>query len=166
MIRSLRKRHQKYAVVLVILPLSVLGIGLAVRPAETGLTQLPSKLIGPDIESLTTVRPLGKPWLNLPVEAHLCQTPNGQLGLKLSIIDELLKPDLLVYWIPESSNQTPDIREESRLPSNSVFLGSFAQTAPSFLPIPESAQTTGRLILYSLPYQEIVDQSKSLSLVE
>ena len=76
----------------------------------------------------------------------------GKYAAAFSAGKKFVKPDLLVYWVAGNSNIT------NPLPDNAMLLGSFNSTR---LPLPdEVAKAAGRLVLFSLADNEIVDISK------
>jgi hypothetical protein len=122
--------------------------------------------------------PLVKPVdIRLGVEPHAFGTtvwsdPNGWPGKRISTslwtdalgslaaeftFDELLGPDVLVYWV--SGNPVP----EARLPENAQLLGPFSNRER--LPFPGQPRSQlGRFLLYSLANHEVIAKSKMLSL--
>ena len=61
---------------------------------------------------------------------------------------DFVKPDLMVYWAPESNLTTP-------CPTNAILLGAFSSPP---LPLPTKLnKSPGALVLFSLADDEIVD---------
>ena len=79
----------------------------------------------------------------------------GQLAVELVSTDPIVRPDVLVYWVPgERKIQGP-------LPDDAFLLGSFQSSSPIPLTLPgEATKQSGELVLYSLADQEVVATSK------
>ena len=72
--------------------------------------------------------------------------------MALTAAGDFVKPDLIVYWAAGNSSPADKLREDATL------LGSFSAGA---LPLPaESASMEGRLILFSLADNKVVDVSR------
>lgn len=80
--------------------------------------------------------------------------------LRIQPIDTLLGASLLLYWA-----EGPDtVKLEAPLPDTCVFLGSFMQTEVTEITLPEGFKGgEGRLVLYSLVSQQVVDVSGPVS---
>jgi len=85
----------------------------------------------------------------------------GQLAVELVSTDPIVRPDVLVYWVPGER------KIQDSLPDDAFLLGSFEQSIPSPLTLPEAAiKQTGVLVLYSLADHEIEAVSKAFAAVK
>jgi hypothetical protein len=85
----------------------------------------------------------------------------GQLAVELVSTDQIVRPDVLVYWVPGER------KIHGPLPDDAFLLGSFEQAVPSPLALPEAAiKQTGVLVLYSLADHEIEAVSKAFAAVK
>jgi hypothetical protein len=94
--------------------------------------------------------------------------------LIVEITEQLLKPDLLLFWspggaklraAPESSELEEHANAGVQLPEGSVLVGNFRETERAVYDLPDRAVgTNGRFILYSLPYRRVVSASEPVDL--
>jgi len=85
----------------------------------------------------------------------------GQLAIELVAMDRIVRPDVLVYWVPGER------KIQDSLPDDAFLLGSFEQSLSSPLALPEAAmKQTGALVLYSLANHEIEAVSKAVGAVK
>jgi len=152
-IRPLRRRHRAFVVALglVVGPLFVAGL-LARRPIPEG--DLPAAMrddLAGDVDPAAVQ--LHNTGGGLPLEIVPLAEPGGTMRrLRIALLTETRRPELLVYWQPGDDPEA-SIGEASRL------LGVLVGTGPTFVELPESAQTEpGQLIFYSLTQHEVVDR--------
>jgi hypothetical protein len=96
-------------------------------------------------------------WEKGAIQTRLLRTDpdSGQLAIELLALDQIVRPDLLVYWVPGQA------KIENSLPGDAFLLGSFEQSMPTPLTLPApAAQQAGALVLYSLADQELIAVSK------
>ena len=157
MILPLRRLHRRmFAVIGILLPVTFVA-GIATRKPIP--TTAPSNALlasrqafsqgGWDRSDLFT---------NVAVRVQLLHDAanTNRIALQLSAPKDLVKPDLLVYWLPAESLLKDNI------PDDAVLLGAFVSDQP--LPMPRiGAEKAGRLILFSLADHEIIGVSKPLT---
>lgn len=156
MIRPLRKRHRHMVVVIgVFLPVAF-AVGIAVRKPVPVVNSLPPELAPVASHFELPAWQRADLFAKSPVTVYLMREHGGaeRWAIGFSAAKDFVKPDLIVYWVVE--NQTI----KDTLPDNAILLGSFSST-PLALP-DEAAQSTSRLVLFSLADNEIVDASKPL----
>ena len=153
MILQLRQRHCRiFAVLTVLLPL-LFVVGIALRRTVPQSETLPPELSPQTVTFTATGYERDDLFAKSPIRVRLFRDhESGVLAVGLNASKEFLKPDLMVYWA--SGNPTTN----DTLPSEAKLLGAFVSTT-LMLP-PETSTTDGRLILFSLANQEIVDVSK------
>ena len=157
MIRPLRQRHRRMVIALgVFLPIAfVVGIS-ARRPVPTGQS-LSATLAGEPQHFENVVWDRGDLWPQQAIRTRVLSNKTGgkRFAVELSAVNDIVKPDLIVYWVPGN----PKI--EDTLPGNATLLGAFVQSKPTALPLPgESAARSGVLVLYSLADHEVITVSK------
>ncbi len=82
----------------------------------------------------------------------------GQLAVQLVAMDRIVRPDVLVYWVPGER------KIQDSLPDDAFLLGSFEQANQVSLALPDAATNQrGALVLYSLADQELVSVSKAFA---
>jgi hypothetical protein len=98
-------------------------------------------------------------WENMPLRTRLLSDPTHlNLALEVTAADPVVRPDVLLYWVPGTS------KLNDSLPGDAVLLGAWIQEPVKPLAVPQSAKTgQGRLILYSLADHQILNVSKSLA---
>jgi hypothetical protein len=85
----------------------------------------------------------------------------GPLAVELLAMDRIVRPDVLVYWVPGERKM------QGSLPDDAFLIGSFEQSISGPLPLPEEAtKQTGALVLYSLADHEIEAMSKPFGTVK
>ena len=152
MIRPLRRRHRAVVCALGILLPGALAIGVASRQAAR---VAPIRSWGGE-KAEQQLWTKGDLWPDKAITTSLHRTGDGAIAVQCSVT-KLAKPDVLMYWIPN----TQAIGEA--LPESARLLGAFA--SGSLLPVPgDIAGQSGQFLLYSLADQEIVALSKLLSL--
>src|SRR5690349_21830035 len=155
MVLPLRQCHRRIVIAMgVILPVA-LTLGVAARKPAPTVTSLPANLATPEISSATTVWDRSDLFAKAAIQVRLLRdnTNGSRFSLKFSAAKDFVKPDLLVYWIPEDSKGV------NSLPESALLLGSF-HSASLVLPA-EAAVHPGVLVLYSLANGEIVGVSKA-----
>lgn len=115
--------------------------------------------LGPGLENhnQTAIWTRSDLWEKQAIQTRLLRTGPGlgQLAIELSAMDRIVRPDVLVYWVPGEK------RVENSLPDDAFLLGSFEPSIATPLTLPEpTLNRTGALVLYSLADQEIVTVSK------
>jgi hypothetical protein len=86
---------------------------------------------------------------------------SGQFAIELMPMDQIVRPDLLVYWVPGAR------KVQDSLPEDAFLLGGFEQSTPTPLALPEVAtKQTGVLVLYSLADHEIEAVSSPFSVTK
>ncbi len=152
MIRSRRQAHRVAFLVLAIALAAVLTAGLAFRPELPPPHEAPEAL---EAQSGFSSAPDGS-WALVADGTFLVSKGRDANGRSLTIrpVAPILKPDLLVYWIPESA--APSASGE--LPTEgTVLVGSLAATSPRRLSLPEDTdQGAGEIVIYSLGHKEVV----------
>ncbi|MEY4918535.1 MAG: hypothetical protein RL616_2448 [Verrucomicrobiota bacterium] len=155
MIRSLRQRHRRIAIVLGMFLSVAFAVGLAARKPMPLEKELPAAFTAPrQFEKVGWQR--ADLFAKSPVQVRLLRGKNGagKFAAALSAANDFTKPDLLVYWVSGNPNLT------NTLPDNAILLGVFNSPA---LPLPDAAaESSGVLVLYGLADNEIVDVSKAI----
>lgn len=92
-------------------------------------------------------------WPDHRIITSLRRNASGSVAAEF-ILQDLVKPDVLVYWVagPETAGE--------RLPDNARLIGPLANGAPLSIPAAVLGES-GRFILYSLADHEIVAVSRS-----
>jgi hypothetical protein len=161
MIRPLRHRHRRAFFALGILLPAALVAGLAVRRSEPVIqTAEVFAVEQPHLEQVVWER--GDLWSQFPIRTRLLSSAAAgqKFAVELTITKDIVKPDLIVYWVPGN------LKVASSLPDNAILLGAFVQTTPTQLSLPVEAITNknGVLLLYSLADHEVVAVSKPLEI--
>ena len=161
MIRSLRQRHRVMVIALAVTLPAAFAVGIATRrEVPTYKAGAP----GPAAEArnrseLWTRNDL---WEKRAIKTRLERIGSGagQLAVELVSTDPIVRPDVLVYWVPGER------KLQDSLPDDAFLLGSF-EPIPVPLPLPEAAiAQTGVLVLYSLADHEIEAVSKAFAAVK
>jgi len=132
---------------------ALLFVGLAFRPevpplSRPDLTLLTKAGFAPNIPDDLTRIQAGEHTFEIGIETYSSSTSS----LIIRSVDPLLKPDLLVYWVPESS-------QNNSLPENAMLLGELMGTSFRHMTLPTAATTEqGSLVIYSLAHQEVFTQ--------
>ena len=135
---------------LVFLVPALLFVGLAFRPDVPPLSRPDPTLLtkagfAPNIPDNLTRIQAGEHTFEMAIEADSSNTSS----LFIRSVDPLLKPDLLVYWVPESI-------QNNSLPENAMLLGELMGTSFRQIALPTAASTDqGSLVIYSLAHQEV-----------
>lgn len=160
MIRPLRQRHRIMITTLSVIIPTAFALGIARR------SEFPSSPVDPGSVSAETKRytelwTRNDLWEKAGIRTRLLRSSSNpqRLAIELASTKQIVRPDLLVYWVPDG------LRTSDTLPDNAVLLGNFIQTAPVQFELPgQSTNQNGLLLLYSLADQEIVAVSKPVTL--
>ena len=159
MTRPLRQRHRRMVIALgIFLPIAF-AVGLAARKPAPVVAQLPAALAAPSKAFEMVEWERSDLFTKSPIQVRLLreQKGAGRFAITLSPAKDLVKPDLIVYWITGSPSITDTLPNDARL------LGGFGSVA---LPLPgEATNTSGVLVLYSLADHEIVDVSQPFQFI-
>lgn len=173
MISKLRRRHRWMTLFFLgAVPGVVLVSGIVGREKAPVTAEVPAVVAGVDDWEAQIV-PLGRVWEGLGFEVSVkSDATRAQLIVEISAPP--LKPDLLLFWSPASSElrASPQTVEGEghashgdQLPNGSVLLGAIRETSKAVLDLPRQiVGEEGRLILYSLPYREVVSASQPVDL--
>ncbi len=160
MIRTRRLIHRQMFLLLAFLISAILFVGLVFRPDVPPLAK-------PDLALLT------KAGFASTIPKNLIRIQAGEQAFEIGFatnfsttssliirsIHPLLKPDLLVYWIPES------IQNHS-LPEHALLLGELMGTSFRHMTLPTAPTTEpGSLVIFSLAHQEVFSHFTLPSLV-
>jgi hypothetical protein len=160
MIAALRNRHRWMAPLFIgIVPGVVLVAGIVGRlPAP--LESIESNTAIASDQTTAPVKSRGLIWEGLGFEVSF-KWNAARYALIVDIVDPPLKPDLLLYWIPVSAEvRTPADSAAAQLPATAVFLGALKETRQADFDLPpRTLEGEGRIVLYSLPYREVVSVS-------
>jgi len=153
MIRPLRQFHRRAWLALgIVLPVAFIA-GIAARQPLPEVNSLPKEISPATAAFASEVWSRADLFPKSPVRIRLLreQVAAGKYAVALSAANDFLKPDLLVYWSDGKSGNP------NSLPANAILLGAF--TTPQLRLPPDAEKTGGRLVLYSLADNEIVDVS-------
>jgi hypothetical protein len=147
MIQPLRTAHRRAFVGLAVILPTVLIVGLSARrfpQSVPGNQSLPSR-------SEQLIKTSDALWRmhSIRTEFYRDTLHPKQFEVVLHSTQELNEPDLLLYWSPASSNEF--------LPTDALLLGEFESGKAFSLP---GNPRQGRLILFSLPHQAVVDAAQ------
>jgi hypothetical protein len=159
MIRPLRQRHRVMIFALSVVVPAAFAVGIAARKPVPDLSVAPPGLSA-KIPRLNELWSRDNLWEKRTIRTRLLNNnaDAGQLVVELIAKDQIVRPDVIVYWI----RGEPTIQDS--LPDNAILLGSFDPSTPLFLTLPaEAAKSSGMLVLYSLADHEIVAVSKGFS---
>jgi hypothetical protein len=160
MILKLRQRHRRMMLLLgVLLPIAFV-VGIAARKPVPDMKTLPAGL-AESAQKYPVVKwdEYANFFDKVPMNAQLRreQADAGGFALVLSTRADFVKPDVLVYWIAGEG------KVADKLPENATLLGAF--DSPVTLPLPGSvAAGKGRLLLYSLATQQVLDVSRPFAM--
>ena len=155
MIRPLRQRHRRMVIVLGIFLPVALAVGIAARKPVPSVASLPAGLVASPHKFAVIEWERADLFTKTAIRVRLLRerAGAGHFAVKFSAAKDFVKPDLIVYWVTGNSNI------DHVLPDNALLLGGFNPYTP--LPLVEHiGATSGRLVLYSLADQEIVEISK------
>ena len=154
MIAGLRRRHRIWIGLLALVVPAGFLLGVLGREEPRVLDALPATLLGLDGGTARTIWEHEDLFGTVPVTVSLLSTPGttGRL-LELSPRSDPRRPDVLVYWAPASA-------PADQLAEGAYLLGRLAGTrAQHFALPPEASAESGRLYLYSLGHQELLDSA-------
>jgi len=158
MILALRQRHRQLFVGLSLFLPVVFAVGICGRKPAPVMAGLPAAL-GPVRQPYQIVgQPRTNLFARLPLQVELLQAAGapGHFAVQLLGGHDLVKPDLIAYWVPGHPVATDTI------PDTAILLGA-ANPVPLALPN-QATRSEGILVLYSLADGEVVDVSKPFSL--
>ena len=150
MIRTRRLVHRQMFLFLAVVIPALLFVGLAFRPdvppfSKPDHTLLTKAGFAANIPTNLTRIQAGNQTFEIEIQSDASNTSS----LFIRSVDPLLKPDLLVYWVPES------IKDNS-LPNNAMLLGELMGTSFRHMALPKSATTQqASLVIYSLAHQDV-----------
>lgn len=149
MIRPLRIRHRRTIVALSGLVPLLFVAGLLVRGPIPRMEIVPGGTPArPPVGAVVTARS-DDSWAELAIRTTWYrEEATSRRWVRLEILDELKRPDLLVYWSASRSGAT--------LPDDAVLLGGIADGGTGSWPLPTGKETGGVLLLYSLADAEVV----------
>jgi len=151
MIRPLRQRHRVMVIALAVTLPVAFAVGIATRrEVPTSRVGVPGLIAEDGNQSELWTR--NDLWEKRAIRTRLERIGPGagQLAVELVSTDQIVQPDLLVYWVPGEH------RIHGSLPEDVFLLGSFEQTHPTPLLLPQAAtKQTGALVLYSLANHEV-----------
>jgi hypothetical protein len=150
-IRPLRRRHRLMVCILgAVLPVA-LAAGIAARRTVPMAISVPPELTHKTASFGNVVWMKADVWPDQRIITSLRRDSAGS-AVEFTF-RELVKPDVLVYWVPGKEAADADLPDDARL------LGAFANRIP--LPIPSDLRgEVGRFVLYSLAEHEIAATSK------
>lgn len=154
MIRPLRRLHRRAVLALWFFLPVAFTVGIAARKSVPEVDSLPKDLAPAATQFESQERQRWDSFPKSPVQIRLMHEHGGtgRFAVEFSVPKEFVRPDLIVYWVAGSPNLT------DALPDNAILLGSFSSTT---LPLPDEAvKSNGRIVLFSLADNEIVDVSK------
>jgi len=156
MIRPLRQRHRIVVLTLSAFLPAVFVLGIASRRAVPLLASSPSGLSHQPAGTYQPVWERDDLWEKMPLRTRLLSNSTiSNLALEVTAADPVVRPDVLVYWVPGNP------KVDDSLPSDAVLLGAWMQEPAKGLTLPQVAKVgQGRLILYSLANHEIVNVAK------
>src|SRR5678815_2901729 len=156
MIRHLRQRHRVIVCTLGVLLPVAFSAGLAARKPVQVPATVSSRLAGQANDFGRMVWSKADLWPGQRISTSLRQDAAGSVAVELMIRD-LVKPDLLVYWVAGKE------RAVEVLPDNARLLGPLSNNSPLSIPV-DARGETGRLMLYSLADHDLVAVSRMLTL--
>jgi hypothetical protein len=159
MIRPLRRRHRVTVFALTITLPAAFAVGIASR-SEVPTSKLGAPALHAEIHNQVEIWSRNDLWEKKAILTRLLRVNPGpkELAVTLSTMDRIVRPDLLVYWVPGEPKTL------NSLPDDAFLLGSFEQSTPAPLTLPEPAtKQVGVLVLYSLADQELVAVSKAFT---
>ena len=151
MIRSRRQAHRIVFVSLALILPAILVAGLAWRPELPPIGELTEDLtvqsgFASAIDAGAVLVAEGA------LEVALQSPTDGGAVMTIRPTSVILKPDLLVYWMPDSGGVS-----EVSPGADSVLVGSLAGRSPRRLTLPAgAARGEGQIVIYSLGHREVV----------
>jgi hypothetical protein len=159
MLRPLRQRHRVIVFALTVVLPTAFAVGIASR-REAPISRSGVPGFSMEVGNQAEVWSRADLWEGKTINTRLLKTEHGSglLAVGLEPKDRIIRPDVLVYWVPGER------KIHDSLPGDAFLLGSFEQASLNPLTLPEktSAQT-GMLVLYSLADQEVIATSKPFS---
>lgn len=159
MIRKLRQRHRRIAIALgALLPLAF-AVGMAARKDVPHMRLLPKDFIEPSSAFAVPEWDRADLFAKTPIRVELLRQSAGvgNFAVRFSGAPDMVKPDLIVYWV------LGNLRLTNSVPDNACLLGAFNLFVA--LPLPTNAVSDGGVLaIYSLAAQEIVEVSKPFTL--
>jgi hypothetical protein len=159
MVRHLRQRHRAIVLALTIALPTAFAVGIASRQeVPISRSAVPGFLA--ETHNQTQVWSRADLWEGKAINTRLLKIEpgSGLLAVELKPKERIVRPDVLVYWVPG------ELKIHDSLPSDAFLLGSFEQAQPTPLALPERTLTQGgALALYSLADQEVIAVSKPFS---
>ena len=154
MIAGLRRAHRIWIGVLAVVVPAAFLLGVLGREEPPVLEALPATLLGPDGSAARTVWEHEDLFDELPVTVRLLKPPGaGPPLLELAPRSDPRRPDVLVYWAPASA-------PADQLAEGAYLLGRLAGTRAQHFDFPPGTSAkSGRLYLYSLGHQELLDSA-------
>jgi hypothetical protein len=135
------------------------AVGIATRK-EVPVSTLRIRGLQQESRNQSTLWVRNDLWGKNEIQTRLLTLGSGsrEFAVELVPTNQITRPDLLVYWVPGE-------RKFGKLmPDNASLLGSFEQSRPTPLLLPDAAsKQTGILVLYSLADQEIEAVSRSFA---
>jgi hypothetical protein len=152
MIRPLRRRHRLMVCILgAVLPVA-LAAGIAARRPVPMAISVPPELTHKTASFGDVLWTKADVWPDQRIITSLRRDSAGSVAVEFTF-RELVKPDVLVYWVAGKGTAGAD------LPDNARLLGALVNRIP--LPIPSDLRgETGQFVLYSLAEHQIAATSK------
>ncbi len=153
MIRIRRQTHRYVFAGLAVFIPTLLFAGIGLRPDVPPTFTFDSFLLsqaGFATDITTNLRHIqaGKHTFEVGMETDTAQSST----LLIQPTSIILKPDLLVYW-------TPDTPTNERLQGNALLLGEISGTSLRRMPIPRAVGNgSGTVIIFSFAHQDIIAQ--------
>ena len=159
MIRPLRQRHRVMIFALSVVVPAAFALGIATRKAVPDLT-VASPSLSAEIPHQQELWSRDDLWEKKSIRTRILNhgAGIGQFAVELTSKDQIVRADVLVYWLP-GQRKIEDVP-----PDDAILLGSFNPSTPIPLTLPQQAgNNAGRLLLYSLGDHEIVAVSKAFT---
>jgi hypothetical protein len=160
MIRPLRQRHRIAVLTLSAFLPAIFVLGIASRRAAPLLASLPKGLSHRPAGTYQAVWLRDDLWEKMPLRTRLLSdSTTSNLALEVTGADPVVRPDVLVYWVPGNPKM------DDSLPGDAILLGAWTQDSANALDLPQAARAgKGKLMLYSLADHEIVNISKPFTI--
>lgn len=153
MIAPLRRRHRWLTAALLVAVPVLYVAALAVRPGEPVMAGLPEVLAAGPPAGAEVVEELGEPFTDPPIAVRV-RRGAARWWVELEPREPVARPEILVYWTPAGS-------AAGQLSPDAFLLGALADArARAFALPPAALGRAGRLVLYSLGHQEVVDAAE------
>lgn len=161
MILSLRQRHRQMVFALAVLLPFTFIVGIAARKPAPVMASLPRELTITQTGFAVTEWERADLFTKFPMKIRLRRdgTDSSRFAIQFAAPKDFVKPDLIAYWAFGNAATI------EKLPDEAILLGTFNSTTA--LPLPaEIKPGDGRLVLYSLADQAIVEVSKPVTLLK